>query len=208
MRPSKVSKGAVPIETGRSVPAPADPAAQARAAEAALVERCRRGELGAFEELYQQHARRLYNLALRMLGNDADAEDAIQDTFLLAHRRLESFRGEASIGTWLYRLAMNQCLDRLRSRSARDSQATDSLDEPARTWQPAARSDTPVERMDLKAAIARLADGARTVFVLHDVEGLEHREVARALGISEGTSKSQLHKARMRLRQILRGIEK
>jgi RNA polymerase sigma-70 factor (ECF subfamily) len=175
-----------------------------QAADAALVERCRRGELGAFEELYQQHARRLYNLALRMLGSTADAEDVVQDVFLLAHRRLDSFRGESSLGTWLYRLAMNQCLDRLRSRAARDSQMTDSFDEAGLSWQPTARAETPVARMDLKAAIARLADGARAVFVLHDVEGLEHREIARALGISEGTSKSQLHKARLRLRQLLR----
>ncbi len=180
------------------------PAVPARAADAALVERCRRGELGAFEELYSQHASRLYNLAVRMLGNGADAEDAVQDTFLLAHKRLESFRGEAALGTWLYRLAVNQCLDRLRSRAGREQLATDSLDEPARIWQPAARADRPAERMDLKSAIARLPEGSRAVFVLHDVEGFEHREVAKLLGISEGTSKSQLHKARMRLREMLK----
>jgi RNA polymerase sigma-70 factor (ECF subfamily) len=183
--------------------AEAHPALSARGADAALVERCRRGELGAFEELYTQHAPRLYNLALRMLNNGADAEDAVQDTFLVAHKRLETFRGEAALGTWLYRLAANQCLDRLRSRAARESQATDSLDEPARLWQPPAKAETPVERMDLKSAIARLPEGGRAVFVLHDVEGLEHREIAKLLGISEGTSKSQLHKARLRLRQLL-----
>jgi RNA polymerase sigma-70 factor (ECF subfamily) len=192
----------VPLGAGRD--RQAEPAVQARAAaESALIDRCRRGDLGAFEELYRQHAPRLFNLAYRMLGNSADAEDAVQDAFLLAHKRLDSFRGEASVGTWLYRLMVNQCLDRLRSRSTRDSQATESLDEPARTWQPAVRADAAVERMDLKAAIARLADGARAVFVLHDVEGLEHREIARILGISEGTSKSQLHKARFRLRELL-----
>ncbi len=181
------------------------PAVPARAADDALVERCRRGELGAFEELYNQHAPRLYNLAQRMLGNTADAEDVVQDTFLLVHRRLDSFRGEAALGTWLYRLCVNQCLDRLRSRAGREAQATDSLDEPTRVWQPAARTDRPVDRMDLKSAIARLPEGSRSVFVLHDVEGLEHREIGRLLGISEGTSKSQLHKARLRLREILKG---
>jgi RNA polymerase sigma-70 factor (ECF subfamily) len=181
------------------------PAVSARAADAALVERCRRGDLGAFEELYRLHAPRLYNLALRMLGNTADAEDAVQDTFLVAHKRLDTFRGEAALGTWLYKLTVNQCLDRLRGRASRESQATDSLDEPERTWQPRARGDSAVERMDLKSAIAKLPEGGRTVFVLHDVEGLEHREIASMLGISEGTSKSQLHKARLRLRQFLKG---
>ncbi len=181
------------------------PIVSARAADAALVERCRRGELGAFEELYGQHAARLFNLAVRMLGSTADAEDAVQDTFLAAHRRLDSFRGEAALGTWLYKLAVNQCLDRLRSRAAREGQATDSLDEPVGAPQPRARRDSVVERMDLRSAIARLPQGGRTVFVLHDVEGLEHREIAKLLGISEGTSKSQLHKARLRLRDSLRG---
>jgi RNA polymerase sigma-70 factor (ECF subfamily) len=139
-----------------------------------------------------------------MLGNSADAEDAVQDTFLVAHKRLETFRGEAALATWLYRLGVNQCLDRLRSRAAREGHATDSLDEPARAWQPQARHDSAVERMDLKSAMARLPEGGRTVFVLHDVEGLEHREIARLLGISEGTSKSQLHKARLRLRGLLK----
>jgi RNA polymerase sigma-70 factor (ECF subfamily) len=182
------------------------PAVPARAADEALVERCRRGELGAFEEIYRQHAPRLYSLAHRMLGNAADAEDAVQDTFLVVHKRLDSFRGEAALGTWLYRLAVNQCLDRLRSRAGRDAQATDSLDEPETTWQPSSRADRPVERMDLKRAIGKLPEGSRSVFVLHDVEGLEHREIGKLLGISEGTSKSQLHKARLRLREMLKGL--
>lgn len=181
-------------------------AVSARATDGALVERCRRGELGAFEEMYSRHAAKLYNLAHRMLGNAADAEDTVQDTFLLAHQRLDSFRGEAALGTWLYRLAVNQCLDRLRSRAGREAQATDSLDEPDSPWQPAGRADSPVERMDLKRAIARLPEGSRSVFVLHDVEGLEHREIGKLLGISEGTSKSQLHKARLRLREMLKGV--
>jgi RNA polymerase sigma-70 factor (ECF subfamily) len=180
------------------------PGAPARTAEEALVERCRRGELGAFEEMYRQHAPRLYSLAHRMLGNQADAEDAVQDTFLAVHKRLDGFRGEAALGTWLYRLAVNQCLDRMRSRAGREAQATDSLDEPDRPWQPAVRADRPAERLDLRRAIARLPEGSRSVFVLHDVEGLEHREIGKLLGISEGTSKSQLHKARLRLREMLK----
>ena len=184
------------------------PAENSRSADAALVDRCRRGELGAFEELYRQHATRLFSLAYRMLGHAADAEDAVQDAFLLAHRRLDSFRGEAALGTWLYRLTVNQCLDRLRSRATRDQHATESLDEPETHWEPAGRADSTAERMDLQAAIARLPEGGRAVFVLHDVEGLEHREIALTLGISEGTSKSQLHKARLRLRELLKGVRR
>src|SRR5947208_1806064 len=95
----------------------------------ALVARCRDGDLGAFEELYQAHAGRLYSLAFRMLGNAADAEDLLQEIFLSAHRKLDGFRGEAALGTWLYRLAMNQILDYVRSRAGRASQLTDGLDD-------------------------------------------------------------------------------
>src|SRR5436309_14444166 len=93
-----------------------------RSAELELVDRCRRGELGAFEELYRAHAGRLYSLACRMLGNPADAEDLLQEIFLAAHRKLDGFRGDAALGTWLYRLATNQILDHLRSRAARAGQ--------------------------------------------------------------------------------------
>ena len=177
----------------------------ARQAELQLVERCRRGELGAFEELYRTHSARLYSLALRMLGNQADAEDLLQEIFLSAHRKLESFRGEAALGTWLYRLAMNQILDHVRSRAARAGQLTDGLDDAsvladARSGRLADRA---IDRIDLQRALAELPEGCRAAFVLHDVQGLEHREIADVLGIAEGTSKSQVHKARLRLRGLL-----
>jgi RNA polymerase sigma-70 factor (ECF subfamily) len=176
-----------------------------RAAELALVERCRRGELGAFEELYRTHAGRLYNLALRMVGNSADAEDLLQDIFLTAHRKLESFRGESALGTWLYRLGMNQALDHLRSRSARAGQLTDGMDDTSVLADASAHrlGAAAIDRIDLERAIAELPEGCRAAFVLHDVEGLEHGEVASVLGIAEGTSKSQVHKARLRLRALL-----
>jgi RNA polymerase sigma-70 factor (ECF subfamily) len=171
----------------------------------ALVERCRKGDLGAFEEVYRTHSRRLYGVAVRMLGNPADAEDMLQEIFLAAHRKLDSFRGEAALGTWLYRLAVNLCLDYLRSRTGRAIHVTDALDdEPAL---PDARShglaERAVTKMDLERALAQLPEGCRTAFVLHDVQGLEHREVGEIMGIAEGTSKSQVHKARMRLRTLL-----
>jgi RNA polymerase sigma-70 factor (ECF subfamily) len=171
----------------------------------ALVARCRRGDLGAFEELYRAHAGKLFSVACRMLGNPADAEDLLQEIFLSAHRKLDSFRGESALGTWLYRLAMNQCLDYLRSRAARTNQVTDMLDDEAGQFEPAGRTlaEQTVTKMDLERALTRLPEGCRAAFVLHDVQGLEHREVAQALGIAEGTSKSQVHKARLRLRALL-----
>ncbi|HEY2435315.1 MAG TPA: RNA polymerase sigma factor [Vicinamibacterales bacterium] len=174
-------------------------------ADLALVARCRGGDLGAFEQLYKAHAGRLYSLAYRMVGNATDAEDLLQEIFLSAHRKLESFRGDAALGTWLYRLATNHVLDYVRSRAARMGQLTDALDETALAVGGTTHrlADSAVARIDLERALGELPDGCRAAFVLHDVEGLEHKEVAELLGIAEGTSKSQVHKARMRLRKLL-----
>jgi RNA polymerase sigma-70 factor (ECF subfamily) len=177
-----------------------------RADDRALLDRCRAGDLAAFEEIYRAHAGKLYSLACRMLGNPADAEDLLQEIFLNAHRKLDGFRGESALGTWLYRLATNQCLDFLRSRAARTSQVTDTLDDDPGEYEPGRRglAEQTVTKMDLERALAKLPEGCRAAFVLHDVQGLEHREVAEALGIAEGTSKSQVHKARLKLRALLR----
>ena len=184
------------------VPAAAGPN---RTEELALVERCRAGDLAAFETIYRAHAGRLYSVACRVLGNPTDAEDLLQEIFLAAHRKLETFRGESALGTWLYRLAMNLCLDHLRSRATRSGQLTDALDDEYGLDDSGSRrlAERTVARMDLERAMAQLPEGCRTAFVLHDVEGLEHREIADILGIAEGTSKSQVHKARMRLRAML-----
>jgi RNA polymerase sigma-70 factor (ECF subfamily) len=187
-------------------PSAAAPPVQ-RTGDMSLVERCRRGDLGAFEELYRTYAGKLYGLVLRMVGNPADAEDLLQEIFLSAHRKLESFRGESALGTWLYRLATNQCLDYLRSRATRTGQLTGALDDEPSLADAGSRAlaERTVAKMDLERALAQLPEGCRAAFVLHDVQGLEHREVADALGIAEGTSKSQVHKARLRLRSILAG---
>jgi len=178
--------------------------------ELTLIERCRRGDPGAFEELYRTHAGRLYSVALRLVGNPADAEDLLQEIFLAAHRKLDTFRGESALGTWLYRLATNLCLDHLRSRTGRSRQVTDSMDDEQGLFDVASSTlaEQTVTRMDLERALARLPEGCRAAFVLHDVEGLEHREVAEILGVAEGTSKSQVHKARLKLRAILGSQEK
>jgi RNA polymerase sigma-70 factor (ECF subfamily) len=169
------------------------------------VDRCRRGELGAFEELYRTHSARLHGLIFRMLGNAADAEDLLQEVFLSAHRKLEGFRGESALGTWLYRLATNQCLDHLRSRASRAGQLTDAFDDEPVIADAGSRTiaEQTVAKMDLERALVQLPPGCRAAFLLHDVQGLEHREVAEALGIAEGTSKSQVHKARLKLRALL-----
>jgi RNA polymerase sigma-70 factor, ECF subfamily len=177
-----------------------------RAADRALVERCRAGDLGAFEDLYRQHSRKLFSLACRMVGSPTEAEDLLQEIFLTAHRKLDGFRGESALSTWLYRLATNQCLDYLRSRAARTDQVTETLDDELGWYQPGQRglAEQTVSKIDLERALTRLPPGCRAAFVLHDIEGLEHREVAEVLGVAEGTSKSQVHKARLRLRALLR----
>jgi RNA polymerase sigma-70 factor (ECF subfamily) len=176
-----------------------------RTADLELARRCREGDATAFEELYRAHAARLYSVVYRMTGSAHDADDILQDVFLQAHRKLGSFRGDSSLGTWLYRLAVNQCLDALRSRHAKMRRTTDSLDEDgaAEPSSPAPGVPTAISRLDLERAIAKLPDGYRAAFVLHDVEGFEHGEVAKLLGVSEGTSKSQVHKARLKLRAFL-----
>ena len=183
---------------------PSNPSSDVKSADLELVERIRDGDGSAFEDLYRQHATRLYNLASRMTGTKGEADDLLQDIFLLAYRKMASFRGESSLGTWLYRLAMNHCLDVLRNRQTRMGQQTESLDEPEAT--PVA-SPVPVlsavSRIDLERAIAALPPACRAAFLLHDVEGFGHQEVGTILGVSEGTSKSQVHKARMRIRGYL-----
>jgi RNA polymerase sigma-70 factor, ECF subfamily len=178
------------------------PSKQADVSDAELVTRCRNGDAAAFEALYRQHAPRLYSLASRMAGSGDRGEDLLQEIFLLAYRKLGSFKGDAALGTWLYRLAINHCLDFVRSRAAKSTKFTDTLDDES-SFEPAAPRDTPIARLDLERAIASLPQGCREAFVLHDVEGFDHREVGRILGIAEGTSKSQVFKARMKLRAAL-----
>ena len=176
-------------------------------ADLELARRCGLGDMAAFEELYRTHAARLYSLVLRMIGSPQDAEDLLQDVFLHAYRKLGGFRGESSLGTWLYRLAVNQCLDFLRGRQTKMARVTGSYDDSGMSEPVAPAPVVPdaISRVDLERAIARLPDGCRTAFVLHDVEGFAHHEVADMLGVSEGTSKSQVHKARLKLRALLSG---
>ena len=170
--------------------------------DAALVAGVQAGDVDAFEALYRQHAARIYSLASRIAGSPDEGEDLVQEIFLQAYRKLGSFKGDASVGTWLYRLAVNHCLDFVRSRRAKMGRVTDTLDA-AGSFEPVSPRETPLARLDLERAIEQLPAGCREAFVLHDVEGFDHKEVARLLGIAEGTSKSQVFKARMKLRGLL-----
>jgi RNA polymerase sigma-70 factor, ECF subfamily len=173
------------------------------ASQTDIVARCQSGDMEAFETLYRQHSARIYTLACRMGGSPEDGEDLLQEIFLQAYRKIGTFKGDSSVGTWLYRLALNHCLDYVRSRQAKMNKLTETLDAEA-SMEPIARRDTPIARLDLERAVERLPDGCREAFLLHDVEGFDHKEVGRLLGIAEGTSKSQVFKARMKLRALLR----
>ena len=168
-----------------------------------LVASIQAGDVDAFEALYRQYSAKIYTLASRMAGSAEDGEDLLQEIFLQAYRKLGSFKGDSALGTWLYRLALNHCLDFVRSRRARMDKATSTIDDEG--WSPslAAPRDSPAERIDLERAMQQLPEGCREVFVLHDVEGFDHKEVANLLGIAEGTSKSQVFKARLKLRGFL-----
>ena len=196
-----VSPSVTEAKQRQPVPFPSKETGGARDVD--LVARCRAGDVEAFETIYNQHAARIYTLACRMAGSPQDGEDLLQEIFLQAHRKLASFKGDSSLGTWLYRLALNHCLDYVRSRRAKMSRLTDTLDAEG-AMEPVAARETPIARVDLERALQQLPEGCREAFVLHDVEGFDHKEVAKLLGIAEGTSKSQVFKARSRLRGLLK----
>lgn len=159
------------------------------------------GDTRAFERLYRRHAGRVNALACRMSGGH-DAEDLIQEVFVRAWQKLHLFRGESAFGTWLHRLAVNLIVERFRHGAVRraglhdgDAAAMDVL---------VSRPSRPDVKLDLEAALEHVPPGARQVFVLHDVEGYRHAEIAALLGVAAGTSKAQLHRARMILRELLK----
>ncbi|HEX5004931.1 MAG TPA: RNA polymerase sigma factor [Gemmatimonadales bacterium] len=176
-----------------------DPTEPRYAADAVEVTLAASGDAQAFERLYRRHVTRIHNLVRRMHGAD-DADDVTQDVFVRAWEKLGTFRGESAFSTWLYRLAVNVVLTRREERGRRRNRYSD--DERALAAAPSRRT-SPEAAMDLEVAVKRLPDGAREVFVLHDVEGFKHEEIGEMLGLATGTSKSQLHRARMALRTWL-----
>jgi RNA polymerase sigma-70 factor (ECF subfamily) len=169
------------------------------ASEAADIALAASGDGQAYERLYRRHVARIHSLVRRMVGGEADADEVAQDIFVRAWDRLGTYRGEAAFSTWLHRLAVNVVLN-WRKSAAR---ARYRFDDEASIDIVGARRDSVAERMDLEEAIAMLPPGARQVFVLHDVEGFRHEEIAGLMGVTEGTTKAQLHRARMLLRHYL-----
>ena len=187
-------------------------AAPKAASETQLIARAQRGDEEAFAALFEMHKRRVYSLCLRMTGNTAEAEDLAQEAFLQLFRKISTFRGESAFSTWLHRLAVNVVLMHLRKKGLQQvslDEVDSSQDEPVKRdyGDYDRRLMGSVDRISLTRAIAELPPGYRTVFVLHDVEGYEHNEIAEIMKCSVGNSKSQLHKARMKLRDWLRRHE-
>jgi RNA polymerase sigma-70 factor, ECF subfamily len=178
--------------------------------EAQIIERVKLGDAEAFQLLYEKHKRRVYSLCLRMTANTAEAEDLAQEAFLQLYRKIGTFRGESAFSTWLHRLSVNVVLMHLRKKSL----PVVSLEETSQgTEEDSPRKDFgaddvslsgSIDRLQLQRAVDSLPPGYRMIFVLHDVEGYEHNEIAKIAGCSVGNSKSQLHKARMKLRDLLK----
>jgi len=178
--------------------------------EAEIIRRAQDGDPAMFESLYRMHSRRVYAVCLRMLGNPTEAEDLTQEAFLLLLRKIHTFRGESAFSTWLHRLAVNLVLMRLRKKSPAMVSIEATPDPSDETVSPSIDVGEPdlllegsIDRINLARCIAQLPVGYRTIFVLHDIQGYQHGEIAQILGRSVGDSKSQLHKARTRLRELL-----
>src|SRR5213594_819430 len=195
---------------------PRDPTAQASPQsskpliEADAIRLAQAGDAAAFEFLYHLHGRSVYALCLRMVGNPADAEDLMQEAFLQLFRKIGTFRGQSAFSTWLHRMTVNVVLMRLRKKSLPAASLEETTEPDEETGGPRKDIGAPdlglsgaVDRVNLERAIGQLPPGYRAVFVLHDVQGYEHNEIADIMDCSVGNSKSQLHKARTRLRELL-----
>jgi RNA polymerase sigma-70 factor, ECF subfamily len=180
-----------------------------RLSEAEAIERAKQGDAEAFETLYNLHKRRVYSLCLRMTANAAEAEDLTQEAFMQLFRKIATFRGESAFSTWLHRMSVNVVLMQLRKKGLPVVPLEDDIETEEETPKKDfgtqdLRLEGSIDRLRLQNAIGKLPPGYRTIFVLHDVEGYEHNEIAELVGCSIGNSKSQLHKARMKLRELLR----
>ncbi len=177
--------------------------------EAEVIDRATAGDMDCFEALYHHHKRRIFSLCLRMTSNHAEAEDFTQEAFIQLYRKIGTFRGESAFSTWLHRLSVNIILMSWRRKGLNEVSLEETLESQAENGpkkEIGRRDDVlygSLDRIGLDRAIQELARGYRTIFVLHDIEGYEHNEIAAMLGCSIGNSKSQLHKARMKLRTML-----
>jgi len=185
------------------------PASISLSSDVQVIARAKRGDEQAFSALFEQNKRRVYSVCLLMTGEASLAEDLTQDAFIQAFRRLDTFRGDSAFSTWLYRLAVNTVLMSLRKRQPRqvsldESIRADSSLQPREYGREDPHLKAAIDRIALARAIRELPAGCRTILVLHDVEGYGHHEIARLLRCSVGNSKSQLHKARLKLRELLK----
>jgi RNA polymerase sigma-70 factor, ECF subfamily len=162
------------------------------------------GDMSSFEELYKRHHRRVYSVCLRMLQDTAVAEDLTQEVFIQLYRKIGSFRGDSAFTSWLHRMTVNQVLMHFRKRAVKFEKTAEEGEESKSAPAEDPKRIDFLDRLALQNAIEQLPEGYKNVFVLHDVEGFEHQEVATILGCSVGTSKSQLHKARLKLQRIIR----
>lgn len=171
-----------------------------------LAQKIANGDMEAFEEIYKVRHRRVFSMALRMLGNVAAAEDMTQDIFIQVFRKIDTYQGESALSTWLHRVTVNQVLMSFRKKSIKNEKVTENGKIPEQIVTGTARPERMciVDKIALEQAIGELPDGYKNVFVLHDVEGFEHEEIADILGCSTGTTKSQLHKARLKLQKLLK----
>jgi RNA polymerase sigma-70 factor, ECF subfamily len=170
-----------------------------------------KGEAAAFESLYQTHNRRVYALCLRMVGNPAEAEDLTQEAFLQTYRKIQTFRGESNFSTWLHRVTVNIVLMKLRRKKYVEVSLEENTERDEDSPSPSSefgetdlRLTGSIDRINLQRAIEQLPPGFKSIFILHDIQGYKHNEIGEILGCSAGNSKSQLHKARMRLRELLK----
>lgn len=201
--------------TAASDPGSTRPMENEKLDDSEVIRRAQEGDARMFESLYKSHCRRVYGLCLRMVRNAAEAEDLTQEAFLLLFRKLHTFRGESAFSSWLHRLVVNTVLMHLRKRSlpTTSMEAASSPDDDTAPLRmdiaaPDLLLEGSIDRINLQRCIAQLPMGSREIFVLHDIQGYQHNEIAEMLGRSEGVSKSQLHRARKRLRELLHEIQR
>lgn len=176
-----------------------------RQPDSELVRRAAKGDVAAFEEIYRRYRRLVYAITMRMTGNPADAEDLTQKSFFALAQKIGSFRGEAAFASWLYRITVNQVLMYFRRRKSRpEDQTRDGFLPEYRSGGAVTINPSAVlDRLAIERAVNALPPGYQATFILHDIEGYEHKEIARMMGCEAGTAKSQLHRARARLRTLL-----
>jgi RNA polymerase sigma-70 factor (ECF subfamily) len=214
-RVAKCNSQTIDVRSSEKIPTSATPIAGETTGEAEAIERAQRGDKAMFEFLYRLHSARVYAVCLRMVGDTAEAEDLTQEIFLLVFRKIHTFRGESAFSTWLHRLAVNRVLMHLRKKLlpavSLQGPADPEKESGSLSIDPGAPDllmEGTLDRINLARCIEQLPVGYRTAFVLHDVQGYKHSEIAGIMGCSVGGSKSQLHKARMRLRELLHELQR